>query len=185
MLRLSALLLLATAALPATAQIDGTPRPAASDTVRSVPGDPPDAAADTSAYRVPTPLAAVTSSWSEAFSELEGIARTLDEYPAEPVGQQEEARIGLALLSASRAGALIESIRFTITFASPEAAQEANVAVFQQGYALAYHLGRIMFEATEGPEDGSEPDWHALAATTREMSAQMRVSLAAIGVTPG
>lgn len=179
MLRLAALLLLALAALPAAAQA-GYPTLADTLDTYAVP-----TLADTlGTYAVPTPLAAVTGSWYEAFSELEVIARALDEYPTTPADQQEDARIGLALSSASRAGALIESVRFTITFASPEAAREANVAVFQQGYTLAYHLGRVMFEATEGPDDGSAPDWHALAATLREMTAQMRVSLAAIGVTP-
>ncbi len=132
----------------------------------------------------PTPAAAVTASWYEAFSTLATLATSLDEYASTPADQQDDARQSLALSAAFAAGGITETTRFSVSLGEPEASRAAAGVLLQEGLGLSYALSRVANEATVGREDGRTPDWHAHAATIREMTAQIRVTLATLGIDP-
>lgn len=166
MARTLALLLLALASGAAVAQPGIRP-----------PVDPAD-------FRMATPLETVASSWSEAFESLDALTEALDMVPTIPADEQADARTRIALAASVTAGSLLVATRFSTAAAGTEAPREANVAVFETGFGVAYHAGRVALIAMTGSDDGAEPDWHALAATLREATAQTRAALAALGVTP-
>lgn len=170
-MRTLALLLLLAAAMPARAQAGGNRAATAADTVRG-----------TASF--PTPRDAVAGSWSEALSTLESLAASLDAYPDTPADQQDDARNSLAVTAAMSTGGLVETSRFTDAITGAEAPREANSALFQQGYVLAYYLAGVTHEATAGTDDGSASDWHVHAATIRDMTGQIHATLATLGIDP-
>lgn len=168
------LLLLLAAAAPARAQTGDTGATAA-DTVSSTGGDAP----------LPTFAAVVSSSWDVGFSDIARLADALDDYPGAPAGQQTDRRHTLVTWAATNAGMMVERTRFSFSYVQTDAQREANFALLQNAHGLMYHLGRISHEALEGTDDGTEPDWHGLAATLREMAAQTRATLDPVGITLG
>lgn len=159
MLRFSALLLFALAALPATAQVttsaDGT---------------------------LLTPAESVAFSWFEALSTLDAIAGDLDEFPDPMADEHRDALNMVAQMAALTAGGVVEASRFSVALAGPGPQREAAATLLHDGFGLAFVLGVVATAATAGTDDGAEPDWRAHAAMLREQAAQVRASLDALGI---